>query len=288
MFHLSRRIVFGICLLVSSMAAPIVIVSATDSTPAVGLLINDGLNGTVVPGDFNNDGITDLAAQSPYQGSPTVTVVSLGRGDGTFGTPATVCSFCRVLAAGDFNNDRNLDLLVQSLPQPDEPVWVLPGRGNGTFGPGDMSNFAAMPNATTFGLVADLNNDGKLDAVIGDADPAVPHVEVVRGNGDLSFDYQTGVTLTTGPTPLDAVAADFNGDSRTDLAVASHDGHDMTVFLNQGNFTFTSWDMGFTRQVNDLAAADINRDGTMDLVAATSSDANDDFMRSPPTSITTC
>lgn len=52
---------------------------------------------------------------------------------------------CRVLATGDFNNDRNVDLLVQSLPQPDEPVWVLPGRGNGTFGPGDMSKFAAMP-----------------------------------------------------------------------------------------------------------------------------------------------
>ena len=261
------------------MAGLIALVSAAESTPAVGLLRNNGLNAAVVPGDFNNDGITDLAAQAPYQGASTGTVVSLGRGDGTFGTPATVCSFCRVLAAGDFNNDRNLDLLMQMHPLPDEVVWVMPGRGDGTFGPGNQNNFAAFMSATTFGLAADMNNDGKLDAILGDADAEGlgAFVYVVPGNGDLSFDFQAGVALKPGPMPLDAVAADLNGDGLKDLAVPSHDGHGITVFRNLGNLTFSSWDMGFTRQVNDLAAADINRDGKMDLVAATSSDANDDF-----------
>jgi hypothetical protein len=279
MFQYTRRFLLGICIALSSMAGLITLVSAAESTPAVGLLRNNGLNAWVVPGDFNNDGITDLAAQSPYQGSPTGTVVSLGRGDATFGTPAMVCSFCRVLATGDFNNDHNLDLLMQAQPLPDEVVWVMPGRGDGTFGPGSQSNFAAFMSATTFGLAADMNNDGKLDAILGDvdADGLGAFVYVVPGKGDLSFDFQAGVALKPGPSPLDAVAADFNGDGRTDLAVASHGGHGITVFRNSGNLTFSSWDMGFTRQVNDLAAADINRDGKMDLVAATSSDANDDF-----------
>ena len=53
------------------MAGLITLLSAAESTPAVGLLRNSGLNAWVVPGDLNNDGITGLAAQSPYQGSPT-------------------------------------------------------------------------------------------------------------------------------------------------------------------------------------------------------------------------
>ena len=145
---------------------------------------------------------------------------------------------------------------------------MLPGRGNGTFGPGDQSKSAARPVATTFALTADLNNDGKLDAIIGDADSQRPHLIVVPGNGDLSFNQASTVTLTIGPAPLDGVAADFTGDRRTDLAVVTHDNHGMTVFRNQGSFSFAEWNMGLGRQVNDLAAADFNRDGKMDLVAA--------------------
>ena len=44
--------------------------------------------------------------------------------------------------------------------------------------------------------------------------------------------------LSAGASPNGAAIADFNGDHKNDLAVANHDGHSITVFLNQGAFAY--------------------------------------------------
>jgi FG-GAP-like repeat len=83
---------------------------------------------SVVVGDFNGDGVPDLAVAN--FGSSSVSVL-LGRGDGTFQAALDfdVGNRAWSVAVGDFNGDGVLDLAVAGNPN----VAVLLGNGDGTF-----------------------------------------------------------------------------------------------------------------------------------------------------------
>src|SRR5205823_100577 len=100
------------------------------------------------------DGKLDLAvAQStggfgvgPAAGGGPIGAISifLGKGDGSLAGPITMnrTTTPTVLAVGDFNGDGKLDLATVDAGQPDAPgsspplfVSILPGLGDGTFGP---------------------------------------------------------------------------------------------------------------------------------------------------------
>jgi hypothetical protein len=51
----------------------------------------------------------------------------------------------------------------------------------------------------------------------------------------------------------------------------------VTVFLNQGAFTFTSTAIPLDRQANDVLVADVNHDGKADLIVAGTHDGADDL-----------
>jgi hypothetical protein len=86
---------------------------------------------TVAVGDFNGDGIPDVAVANP--GGGTVTIL-LGKGDGTFTVGASVPAGPSPMSVsvGDFNGDGKEDLVVADYPAAntngmynDGVVWVL-------------------------------------------------------------------------------------------------------------------------------------------------------------------
>jgi len=247
----------------------------SSSQPAVSVRRMTSLNASVWPGDFNGDGITDLAATAPFNpdGAPRRVLISLGNGDGTFRTPTATSFLGEVLAVADVDKDGKRDLVIVQDPRFDEDVFIAFGNGDGTF------TRTARVNSfdyAAFALVDDLDGDGLNDIVVGDMlfdNTGV--VQIYPGHADGT--YPDFITLTTGAFPADGFIADLNADGRKDLVVANHDGHSLSVFLNQGAFMFTPSDIPFDRQVNDVVAADVNHDGKMDLLVATSRDANDDF-----------
>src|SRR5207247_874127 len=91
----------------------------------------------VVTGDFNQDGIADLAV--PDNRAARVAVLlgrgSGGHGDGTFDAPALypIVQVSTGIATGDFDNDGFVDLVVTCNYA--GVVAVLRGRGDGTFDP---------------------------------------------------------------------------------------------------------------------------------------------------------
>lgn len=85
---------------------------------------------SVATGDFNCDGISDLAVAN--SGGNTVGVF-LGNGDGTFQSqvPYAAGAGAYAVAVGDFNDDGNLDLAVTNFSA--NTVSILLGNGDGTF-----------------------------------------------------------------------------------------------------------------------------------------------------------
>lgn len=161
-------------------------------------------------GDFNNDGILDVAAVNPSAGTVSV---FLGLGNATFASHVdySVGTQPVYVATGDFNGDGNLDLVVAN--QGSNNVSVLLGNGDGTFQAAINSLAGSGPTAVA---AADFNHDGKLDVVV--PNPTSDTISVLLGNGDGSFG--TPIPTATGTYPVHVAVADFNGDDYMDVVVA--------------------------------------------------------------------
>jgi hypothetical protein len=158
------------------------------------------------------------------------------------------------LAAGDFTGDGKADLVTSS-----NPIAVLPGNGDGTFGapiPSPYSPFAG------FAIPAFLDGDSNLDLILG-GDP----IEVYLGNGDGTFtflaSYNAGNASTAG-----FASGDFNGDGKLDLVLTSrYYTSGLWILLGHGDGTFdppVSYPVAITPQA--VATGDFNGDGRSDVV----------------------
>jgi hypothetical protein len=219
---------------------------------------------SVVAGDFNGDGIPDLAMAN-YNGN-NITVL-LGDGTGNFAptaaSPATGNNPI-ALAAGDFNGDGKLDLAVANYK--DGTVTILLGDGTGNFAPTASSPATGInPDAVAVG---DFNGDGKLDLAV--ANYGSNTVTVLLGDGKGNF-TAAATSPATGNEPSSIVSGDFNGDGIPDLAVTNYRDSTVTVLLGNGDGTFTPAPGALPAtgaEPNSIVTADFNRDGKLDLAVA--------------------
>jgi Bacterial Ig-like domain (group 3)/FG-GAP-like repeat len=127
----------------------------------------DGYPDTVTVADVNGDGKPDLLVGN--QNSKNIGVL-LGNGDGTFGPVATYGSGPSAepwsIAVADVNGDGKPDLLVADYNNSSGELGVLLGNGDGTFQ--NVVIYDAGPFDSLSVAVADLNGDGKPDAVVAD------------------------------------------------------------------------------------------------------------------------
>jgi hypothetical protein len=199
---------------------------------------------SVTVGDFNGDGVPDLAVadaggDSSRYSFPVGTTVSilLGNGDGTF-QPAqsyAVGNNPMYVAVGDFNGDGKLDLAVANFGS--NTVSILLGNGDGTFMTPQDYAVGSNPLAVTIG---DFNGDGIPDLAVATSAAFTlnPTVGILLGNGDGTF--QAAQNYAAGSYPTALGVGGFNGDGFLDVAVASAAFNGMsgsaTVLLNTGHW----------------------------------------------------
>jgi hypothetical protein len=266
------------------------LVTGASRAEAKSITVQRTPDGTPIPaavaGDFSGDGKTDLALTGGAGWK--IAPVATSNADGSFTPRAGFVGDFSIwaqapgaqLVTGDFNGDGRSDFALAGAGGWNT-IPVAFSNGDGTFRVTNASSpsFAAWAY-TPYGAKlwsGDFNHDGKDDLALTSAG-YFSTIPVAFSNGDGTFRVTNaessgfaGLVLASG---AQLVTGDFNGDGRSDFALAGAGGWSMIpVAFSNGDGTFrvttvsspnfAGW--AYTPYGAKLTAGDFNHDGKDDL-----------------------
>lgn len=210
--------------------------------------------------DTNGDGTVDLQA--------SVDMVTLALSTKGGSTSVTLDSVPQGMAGADFNRDGVPDIALLQIPPAGtgSEVRVMLGRGRFSVDPPLVTKLAPGLKGQSL-VTGDWNGDGRADLAFALVDQTA--TGILLGKGDGSF---AALVLYEGTAQAELVAGDWNGDGKTDLALG---GRNLYSLLADGRGGLAAARAYHT--VHDfpaIRAADLNRDGKMDLVLIGADRAN--------------
>tara|TARA_R110000850_G_scaffold271031_2_gene404763 strand:- start:156850 stop:158466 length:1617 start_codon:yes stop_codon:yes gene_type:complete len=173
----------------------------------------------------------------------------------------------------DYNNDGNLDLFIAKCSGGGQGATakyneLFRNNGDGTFTDVSVESGLRDPIQTWSSAWGDFDNDGFMDVLVGASSFSDGGHKLMRNNGDGTFtDITAGSGFDAfGGTSVEHATYDFNNDGFLDIF-----GNSNTIFLNNGDFTFTPYTIPFS----GAAIADLNNDGFLDAFRGSTIHYND-------------
>jgi len=225
----------------------------------------NGIHGLWI-GDVNRDGAVDLISDSimgPFFPKSLVWFEAPARGQNTFKrhviTKGDADGRPHYLDFADMNRDGRGDVLLGDSGGGTFTWWENPKKSDEAW----IKHQIAKENGATNVKAADVNDDGKLDAV----------ASCGHGKGVFWFEapnWNKHVIQGDLADPHALAIGDFDGDSDLDVAAASFTALVVRWYENdgKGNFTAHDIDTGNKQQAYDLKAVDLDRDTRTDLILA--------------------
>ena len=200
------------------------------------------------------------ASRQVYQ----FTVATGGTGRGTFLDSTEIArTTTRDQLLGDIDHDGDLDLLTTGGLN-GMASYLNDGTGRFAF-----HYQILMGQAPSGAALADVNQDGFLDLLAGDASNPTLAVALNDGTGDfglLSFPNQV---LTLSSAVNSVATGDLDGDGDLDFAAASPATNSATVGFNDGAGRFGGLvELSVGTQPSAVRLADIDNDGDLDLLTS--------------------
>ncbi|MEI8203331.1 MAG: FG-GAP-like repeat-containing protein [Bacteroidota bacterium] len=225
--------------------------------------------GSVVCGDYNNDGWLDILLTG-VSASGQISKIYKNNGNNTF-TEQTGIVLTGVyqssVAFGDYNNDGWLDILLTGLNGTTRISKIYKNNGDNSFT--EQTSIGLDSVFTCSVAWGDYNNDGYLDILLTGRGISSKIAKIFKNNGNNTFTQQTSILLT-GVDYSSVAWGDYNNDGLLDILLTGSTG---SVFIsklykNNGNNTFTEQTGNLLTGVSggSIAFGDYDNDGDLDIL----------------------
>jgi tetratricopeptide (TPR) repeat protein len=232
-------------------------------------LVASGTGVACAVGDFDNDGLPDVAVALSDR-----VLLFKNHGGGKF-TDVTAAAGVQPanqpngITFVDYDHDGDLDLFVTGQPSAAgaKPSVLWRNNGNGTFTNWTEQTGLGGEGATLSATLSDLNNDRAVDLLVtGSGAAPTFYANPREGQFKSSPLYaETGLSPTVG-----AVALDFNKDGWMDVALTHAGSPGISLWRNVQGKRFERVPLPVQNVTAGwgLTAIDLDNDGWLDLVAA--------------------